>query len=195
MKRGFIVLGCLLFLVMLGINITYGLFESDKDFNANMNVAKFNLFVNNSNIVDTKTFNIDNITVIENENVLNGKIAPGVSGYFNIELNPKGSDVSIYYEVSLNLDNVLNEGIVLEKIESDNEELKRVGKYTYAGVFNLDDIKNNVVKNIKIYFKWDNDDSVLDDIKYGDGLKCDIEASVKASQYFGEDIPIYSEDI
>lgn len=195
MKRGFIVLGCLLFLVMFAINITYGLFESDKDFNSNMNVAKFNLFVNNTNIVDTKTFNIDNITVLDNENVLNGKIAPGVSGYFNIELNPIGSDVAMYYEVSLNLDNVDNEGLVLEKIESDNENLIRVGKYSYGGVFTLDEIKKNVIKNIKIYFKWENDDNRLDDIKFGNNLKCDIEASVKATQYFGEDIPIYSEDI
>ena len=144
MKRGFIVIGCLLFLLILGFNITYGLFESKKDFNSIMNVAKFNLLVNNSNIVDTKSFNINNITVIDNENVLNGKIAPGVSGYFELVLDPKGSDVSIYYEVSLDLENILNKGIVLEKVVSDNNNLIRVDKYSYAGVFTLDEIKNEV---------------------------------------------------
>lgn len=48
---------------------------------------------------------------------------------------------------------------------------------------------------IKIYFSWKNNDEVLDDIKYADGVKCDISASVKASQYFGEDIPVYSEGV
>ncbi|MBD8923953.1 hypothetical protein EGR52_11250 [bacterium] len=195
MKRGFIVIGCLLFLLILGFNITYGLFESKKDFNSIMNVAKFNLLVNNSNIVDTKSFNINNITVIDNENVLNGKIAPGVSGYFELVLDPKGSDVSIYYEVSLDLENILNKGIVLEKVVSDNNNLIRVDKYSYAGVFTLDEIKNNVTKSIKLYFSWVNNDETLDDIKYADGLKCDIKANVKASQYFGEDIPVYSEEI
>lgn len=195
MKRGFIVIGCLLFLLILGFNVTYGLFESGKDFNSNMNVAKFNLFVNDTNIVDTKKFNINNITVLDNENVLNGKIAPGVSGYFDIVLNPMGSDVSIYYEVTLDLDNIDNDGIILEKIVSDNNDLIRVGKYTYAGVFTLDEVKNNVTKSVKIYFSWENNDEVLDDIKYADGLKCDISASVKASQYFGEDIAVYSEEV
>ena len=195
MKRGFIVIGCLLFLLILGFNVTYGLFESEKDFNSNMNVAKFNLFVNDTNIVDTKEFNINNITVLDNENVLNGKIAPGVSGYFDIVLNPMGSDVSIYYEVTLDLDNIDNDGIILEKIVSDDNDLIRVGKYTYAGVFTLDEVKNNVTKSVKIYFSWENNDEVLDDIKYADGLKCDISASVKASQYFGEDIAVYSEEV
>lgn len=195
MKRGFIVIGCLLFLLILGFNVTYGLFESRKDFNSNMNVAKFNLFVNDTNIVDTKEFNINNITVLDNENVLNGKIAPGVSGYFDIVLNPMGSDVSIYYEVTLDLDNIDNDGIILEKIVSDDNDLIRVGKYTYAGVFTLDEVKNNVTKSVKIYFSWENNDEVLDDIKYADGLKCDISASVKASQYFGEDIAVYSEEV
>lgn len=195
MKRGFIVIGCLLFLLILGFNVTYGLFESGKDFNSNMNVAKFNLFVNDTNIVDTKEFNINNITVLDNENVLNGKIAPGVSGYFDIVLNPMGSDVSIYYEVTLDLDNIDNDGIILEKIVSDDNDLIRVGKYTYAGVFTLDEVKNNVNKSVKIYFSWKNNDEVLDDIKYADGLKCDISASVKASQYFGEDIAVYSEEV
>lgn len=195
MKRGFIVIGCLLFLLILGFNVTYGLFESRKDFNSNMNVAKFNLFVNDTNIVDTKEFNINNITVLDNENVLNGKIAPGVSGYFDIVLNPMGSDVSIYYEVTLDLDNIDNDGIILEKIVSDDNDLIRVGKYTYAGIFTLDEVKNNVTKSVKIYFSWENNDEVLDDIKYADGLKCDISASVKASQYFGEDIAVYSEEV
>lgn len=195
MKRGFIVIGCLLFLLILGFNVTYGLFESGKDFNSNMNVAKFNLFVNDTNIVDTKEFNINNITVLDNENVLNGKIAPGVSGYFDIVLNPMGSDVSIYYEVTLDLDNIDNDGIILEKIVSDDNDLIRVGKYTYAGIFTLDEVKNNVTKSVKIYFSWENNDEVLDDIKYAGGLKCDISASVKASQYFGEDIAVYSEEV
>ncbi len=195
MKRGFIVIGCLLFLLMFSFGITYGLFESNKDFTSNMNVAKFNLFVNDSNIVDTKDFNINNIIVLDNENVLNGKIAPGVSGYFELLLSPKGSDVAIYYEVSLDLNNIDNNGIVLEKIESDGNDLIRVDKYTYAGIFSLDDAKKNITKSVKIYFSWKNNDEVLDDIKYADGVKCDISASVKASQYFGEDIPVYSEGV
>lgn len=195
MKRGFIFIGCLLFLLILSFNITYGLFESNKDFNANMNVAKFNLFVNNNNIVDTKSFNINNITVLNNENVLDGKIAPGVRGYFELILDPKDSDVSIYYEVSLDLKDVLNDGIILDSVESDSGSLINVDKNTYAGVFTLDEIKNNVQKNIKIYFSWVNNDEVLDDIKYADGLKCDIKTNVKASQYFGENIPVYSEEV
>lgn len=195
MKRGFIFIGCLLFLLILSFNITYGLFESNKDFNANMNVAKFNLFVNNNNIVDTKSFNINNITVLNNENVLDGKIAPGVRGYFELILDPKDSDVSIYYEVSLDLKDVLNDGIILDSVESDSGSLINVDKNTYAGVFTLDEIKNKVQKNIKIYFSWVNNDEVLDDIKYADGLKCDIKTNVKASQYFGENIPVYSEEV
>lgn len=195
MKRGFIFIGCLLFLLILSFNITYGLFESNKDFNANMNVAKFNLFVNNNNIVDTKSFNINNITVLNNENVLDGKIAPGVRGYFELILDPKDSDVSIYYEVSLDTKDVLNDGIILDGVESDSGSLIKVDKNTYAGVFTLDEIKNKVQKNIKIYFSWVNNDEVLDDIKYADGLKCDIKTNVKASQYFGENIPVYSEEV
>lgn len=196
MKRGFIILGCILFLLMFGIGKTFGLFESNKDFTSSMNIAKFNLLVNNDNIIDKKTFTINSITIQENKNVLEGKIAPGVCGYFTLELSGNSSDVDILYNISIDTEEIANENIILENVTCNDEDIIKTDKNTYTGIFRLSEIKNNTKKNIKIYFKWENNDENNEiDSSFANGVVSDIPISILASQYLGEEIIPYNEEI
>lgn len=194
MKRGFIIVGCLLFLVYFGFNITYGLFESNLNYDGSINVAKFNLFVNDTNIVDTNSFVIESITTNENENVLEGKVAPGVSGYFTVVLSAAGSEVALLYNISVDLDSAANAGLSLTNVEDDNGSLIKTGVNTYTGLFTLDDL--NASKTIKIYFTWENnDENNLEDSKFIIGDVCNIPVTIEAVQYLGEDIVEYQEGV
>ena len=72
----------------------------------------------------------------------------------------------------------------------------KTDKNTYTGIFRLSEIKNNTKKNIKIYFKWENNDENNEiDSSFANGVVSDIPISILASQYLGEEIIPYNEEI
>ena len=47
-----------------------------------------------------------------------GKIAPGFSGSFKIQIDPQNTDVSVKYDISLDKENLANKNIVIKSIEN-----------------------------------------------------------------------------
>lgn len=193
MKRVIIIFGCLLFLIMVGFSLTYGLFENDIDFTSEVSVAKFNLLVNNANLVTSDSFTIDNITTLDNDFVLEGKLAPNTSGYYTLELSSNGSNVDILYNITIDLSSIENKNIKLDKVLCNEEELTRTGASTYTGLFTLDETNNNVIKTIKIYITWDGNISDEEDSKYINGIEEGLPITIEGIQYLGEEITPYTE--
>ncbi len=65
-----------------------------------MELAKFNVLVNNKNITSDEAFDL---VLSNNENTYNNKIAPNQNGYFEIEIDPTGTEVSLQYNFLFNL--------------------------------------------------------------------------------------------
>lgn len=173
----------------------YGLFESKNKLVVNQNVAHWKILINGSNITE-EDFVINSINVEDNENVLNGKLAPGVRGYFDVEIDPQ-ADTSIIYSISFDFSQISDSFIVENIEETTSGNLIRTDESTYSKVITLNEIKENKKNNVRVYLKWENkEDNNATDSKIGltENNYINIPVSVSAMQYFGEDIEEYQEN-
>lgn len=173
----------------------YGLFESKNKIVVNQNVARWKILINGSNITE-EDFVINSINVEGNENVLNGKLAPGVRGYFDVEIDPQ-ADTSIIYSISFDFSQISDSFIVENIEETTSGNLIRTDESTYSKVITLNEIKENKKNNVRVYLKWENkEDNNATDSKIGltENNYINIPVSVSAMQYFGEDIEEYQEN-
>ena len=67
--------------------------------NSNASVAKWSFKVNGSD-ENSSSFNLEN-TINSNNSVEEGKVAPGTSGYFDLNLDGRGSETAINFSIEL----------------------------------------------------------------------------------------------
>lgn len=196
-----ILLILIMLIVIYGIINIYAIFHSELDGNIELEKGIWNIEVNNTDITNEtlKEFTINTIDMETNEHVKNGKLAPGMKGSFKIGINPKNTNVSVKYEISLNEKQMANSSIKINSIKEieQNNELIKTGENSYTGIISLDDIKKNVKNNIKVEIEWvdDRENDKLDE-KIGTvyNSKIQIPITVHVSQYFGETIDEYVEN-
>ncbi len=176
---------------------TYGIFESDTTKEVDMKLAAWEITVNDSIVSsENKTFNIENIVWNKKETVKEGKIAPGMDGYFDIVINPKNTDVSIRYDITLDIEylNNINKAFKVTKIEELNgNKLTLTNKNTYTGIINID---NSIKNTIRIYMKWE-DLEDNNEIDYNIGTtneEIEFPININITQYLNEEIIEYSEE-
>ena len=184
---------CLSMTIFMVID-SYGLFESKNVLNVDSNIAKWNVFINGTDIKKNETFVVDKINLINNNNVLEGKMAPGSKGYFDIVIDPTDTDTSIRYDISFDFSSLNGKIVVsgIEEITSGN--LVRTAKNTYSKVITLNEIKNGITNTIRVYIKWDNSDDESDSA-IGSVINnfINVPVTIAAYQYLGEKIDIYNE--
>ena len=184
---------CLSMTIFMVID-SYGLFESKNVLNVDSNIDKWNVFINGTDIKKNETFVVDKINLINYDNVLEGKMAPGSKGYFDIVIDPTDTDTSIRYDISFDFSS-LNDKIVVSGIEEiTSGNLVRTGKNTYSKVITLNEIKNGITNTIRVYIKWDNSDDESDSA-IGSVINnfINVPVTIAAYQYLGEKIDIYNE--
>lgn len=85
---------------------TYSRYVASSQGNLEIEFAKWQLLVNNTDITNQTGSNISFEPTIEaNENVAANKVAPSSTGYFDIEIDPTNVDVSFKYTIDLSIDN------------------------------------------------------------------------------------------
>jgi len=158
-----------------------------------MKIAAWEITINESIITnEEKTFNIDNIIWNNSENVLSGKVAPGMDGYFDIVIDPKNTGVSVRYDVIYDIDylNEINTAFKITKVEEINgNKLVLTDKYTYTGIIDL----GNEKQTIRTYVKWEDmeDNGETDYITGTTNTSFEIPIDVNVIQYLGEEIKEY----
>lgn len=187
----------LVFITIYIIRDTYGLFESKNIMNTNTNIAKWNVLINGTDIKSGENFVVDSINIVGNNNVLNGKMAPGTEGYFDILIDPTDTDTSILYSVTFDFTKV-NGSFAIDRIEETTSgNLIRTGENTYSKVITLEEIKNKVTNTIRVYIKWNNvEENNEEDSKIGltkDNF-INIPVSVSVIQYLGEPVVEYQNE-
>ena len=192
MKRWLIILFVIsLTITLYEISDSFGLFESEREIVVNNDIGKWNILVNEESINQTTTFSVSNVTVSGEINVRENYFAPGTSGFFDIDIDPGDTDVSIYYEIVCRTDRIINPQISLTRIENvQKPDLVLVAPYTYAGVIPLIDIENGVKTKIRFHVTWTNNDNNNEiDSLYGNSSSTfDIPMSITFRQYTGETI-------
>lgn len=180
----------------LKTKVTYTSYESEVEGSINPNIAKWSIKINDESVSDLK----DDLEVAIDDIVWNcgtvrdGKVAPGCSGVMNLTIDANNTDVAVLYELEV-IDKNVDEDKILKvtNISLDNSRFIRTDINKYAGVFSLDDIKNNATANMVIDVFWD--DTI--DIEYDEELLGNLDSylviNFSAKQYAGEVIVPYTE--
>lgn len=130
----------------------YGYAKYVSNFGGNMQaqVAKWSFKVNGSE-GNAKTFNLIN-TINKNDSVTEGTVAPGTSGYFDLELDGSGTETAINYVINTSLQNkpanmhfYLDENYTVELAVENNEIVIN----DFIPLAEVD-----TVKKVRIYWNW-----------------------------------------
>ena len=124
-------------------------------------IGKWNIELNKQDITNgiVRQIIIDDFSFVEDTNVKEGKIAPGISGMIDLTIDPKDTDVSILYSITLG--DIGNLPISIEAIEiiEGTGDLVKIDENTYSGIMSLSSINNNVAKvKVRITVLWENDE-------------------------------------
>jgi hypothetical protein len=134
---------------------TYAKYISSASANANLTIARWNILVNNQDIVNNSNFT-DTIvpTFAGTSNIRSGVIAPTAEGYFDITINGDNTDVSFSYSVTVsNANSNTVDDLIITKYVIDNVE------YQYNGAITNSILLNAVNRSVSIrfYVKWNDD--------------------------------------
>ena len=144
---------------------TYAKYKKQVNSNVNSTIASWNIKINNETINNKKTLtNSITPTLYENEYVKENTLAPGIKGYFDINIDSSKVDVDFNYEVNA----VLNNSTNLTDFKITDYELNDSG---IKQNFSTTGISNSLPKNtkntkIRFYIEWiDDDTNVMNNIE------------------------------
>lgn len=193
MKKRFWILTIFLLLITCNLFInSYGLFETNNDAEIIQETGKWVIKLNNVDISSevTNNFTIDDFYYAANSNVESGYIAPGVDGYFDITIDPKGTDVAVKYSIYIDLSGNYLDNISFSVEDLSNGNATLIALNTYAGVISLNDIKNDETVTIRVNISWDDNELYDEDdtLMSENNRFIPIPVEVNVIQYLGEDI-------
>lgn len=205
-------------LILLTISITlsfmsdtYSRYVEDTSSNIELSFAKWQILVNNTDITNGTTSNIEITPIIEeSNNVKANTIAPSSKGYFDVLINPSNVEMSFSYLLNIkllneNLPDILiskyaileenhTEGTQIQKKDIENNEIK--------GTLNYDNNTTDFTFKpfiIRIYFEWfEGENEKMDDeadTEIGiDAAKNNAKLQIEASLKFEQVIQTISEE-
>lgn len=149
-----------IFIVIVAFSFTY-LFQSSyakykrqSRVNLEGNIASWNIKINNESINNQATLtNSITPTIVHNDYVKDGTIAPGSTGYFTITIDATDVDVDFLYDIYGEVDNttpLLDLKITDYKIGNGSTT-----QYNSSNHITGEIQKNTSSTEITIYFEWD----------------------------------------
>ncbi len=198
----FIVIACLL-LMSYEIVTSYAKYSSTASGTAEKQAGAWVIKINSANVTAggvQNTFNINSLEYPSNEYVLENKMAPSSSGYFDIILDGTGNSTAIRFDVTMNFDELdISDAINFQaayKVVNGEEQsnyMVRTGENTYSGIISLADVTNEVQTRVRFYVEWENDvtgQSDADDSVLGlsRNITLGIPVTVNLKQYVGEQL-------
>lgn len=188
------ILGLLGLLIYKAIDI-YAVFYSELEAKVKLENGVWNITINGADIVKgaNAEFVIDQITTTENSHVKPGKLAPGLSGSFEIAINPENTNVSVRYDITLNQEELGESSLKIKSIKeiAQNYQLIETEENTYTGIISLDEIKNGINHKIKMEVEWLEEGASNEaDTNLGTSSTRELQIPiiVHAIQYLGEEI-------
>ena len=223
-KIRFVILILILILLVLIIRSTYSKYYNKAEGQISETVGKWIIKVNDKDITKPDENGELGVFVIDSENfawdwdsathVKAPKVAPGMEGYFNLKIDPTGTQVSIKYTITIDdskieemLKNVGTEGenlidrlnlkitglkengVEIEELPRDEE-----GNIVITKIKTLDEISSEVerdrVDDLQIQVTWVNDENNNDiDSKLGSVANNIIKLPIKIDviQWLGDE--------
>ncbi len=178
------------------IKETYAVFETTGTGTADFSIGSWVINLNSIDISSGQTvsFSINNFTYSDSSHTANGVIAPGRSGYFDLILDPGGTDVAVRYDITLDMEQEYADNITYYITTTDGTTI-RTGENTYSGIIDLNSIDNGDVATLRITVEWiDNGSYDETDTLLGlaNNPSISIPAEINVIQYLGETLEEYS---
>ena len=188
------------------IATTYAKYMTEATANVEKTAGAWVIKINDNDISNSNsetTFDIDDLIFPESEFVVEGKLAPASSGYFDVVIDPTGTSVAVRFDVTLDVSGLsaydaINFTAAYRVINGEevSANMVRTGDHTYSGVISLDDVKNGVASTMRFYIGWEEDeteegdesDTQLGNIK---DVTTKLPVNVVISQYSGETLEEY----
>jgi hypothetical protein len=201
MKRVFYISSLVLGIVLIvGILYTFSLLESETTKVVQNALGQWTILVNDVDVTSQSVdFDIDTINYDTDVNVVNGKLAPGLGGYFDIAIDPSGTEVSVRYDITFDTTELdaSETSLAISSIrERSGKRIIRTGPHTYTGIITLTEIGQDKVDTIRTTISWPNVEANNDkDYELGktEDQTVEIPVTVLLTQYTGEQVPQYNE--
>lgn len=197
MKKSFYLLIFLLTCLMgisIGIN-SYGLFETEGVAVVEESLGKWIIKINQVDITGVnQEFKVDQFYYTDSELVEGDNLAPGRSGYFELVLDPTGTDVSVLYEIDFDFSKIGNPAIKASVEDLTGGNIVQTGENQYTGVLKLADIKKGTTNTVRVNITWEDleDNNVIDsNLGTTPNAKVSIPVSVRVLQYTNDPIIPY----
>lgn len=174
-KTKILILIAIVILLILIITSTYSKYQSVGVGNLRNKTAQWNLTINDTDITVNpedlpKTFIIDKIHWNAVPTVKEGKAAPGMTGYFDVNICSKGTDVSFDYTIEVDDSNITYNGSNLSITSA--REIKNKPKQKFVKVDNGPDIFSRTkavneskqvnsynTDNVRFFIEWENNEA------------------------------------
>lgn len=203
MKKTGIIISVLLVVVTLySIANSYAKYVTQASGNMEKQAGAWVIKLNNKDISSqnaTKTFTINNLNLLNNEYVVDGKIAPNSVGYFDIAIDPTGTSTAVRFDVTLDFSDLetvdaihFESACLVVNGEENSTGMTRTAQNTYTGIIPLSDVKQNIITTARLYIKWEDSETDIDlGLIQNNQLNLPIEVDV--SQYMGEELVEYQD--
>jgi len=153
---------------------TYSRYVADATGNIDLLFAKWQILVNDNDITDSTSSNVTFVPVMEeNDNIAENAIAPSSKGYFDIAIDPRNTNVSFEYTITLGIEDENAPDIMITKyailpddyVEGDQLETTNLNGniITNTLYYNKDHVFNPFT--IRVFFEWyEGDGEQMDNI-------------------------------
>ena len=183
MKKRLLLFVLLAFAITLSmIANTFALFETNGGADAEFEVGKWKIKINDSDVSLAQTITLNDFVYSETTHTDDGYFAPGRSASFDIVIDTSESDVSVTYNLDID-DSILEEhpNIAFSVLNiNTNEELTT---NNYSGVSYLSDTNRVVTLRLSLNWTDDEDYDENDTALIGEELSFNITAHFE--QYTG----------
>ena len=207
MRKTWILVGIVMLLfTSYQIATTYAKYITEATATVEKQAGAWVIKLNNKDISNSNsetTFDIDELIFPENEFVVEGKLAPSSSGYFDVVIDPTGSSVAVRFDVTLDVSGLsayeaINFTSAYRVVDGEevSEGMVRTADHTFSGVISLDDVKNGIPSTMRFYIGWEEDDTEEgdeSDTQLGNlkDVTTELPVNVVISQYSGETLEEY----
>lgn len=163
-KKLLFCISCLFLIISLSvIKNTYAKYITSADGDANINIARWKILVNNQDIAQNKELsNVITPVFDGNDNIASNVIAPTSEGYFDILIDASNTDVSLKYEITTsdNADSAVSDLIISGYSIDDSERQQIVSDDGQIKIEN-EILYNSTDKDIKlrVFLKWNDDET------------------------------------
>lgn len=182
MKKLLLLIECFfLFLTVITIKNTFGLFETNSDAVSNIPIAKWVINVDGKDITLNKELNYSDFTITNNGTSDTKYFAPGSVASYILSIDTSQSEVAISYELTIDASVLENHpNIKFQVVDLDGQSTSDDG-LTYKGIIKLADLAKE--RRLQINLTWEDDENYdeADTSLIGEDLPIKLEA--KFSQY------------